>query len=104
VRIDAEVRIDTPVEISNRDVIVVFGHRSHTEFYYAHLSSDNTIYPHNGVFKVDNADRVRLEDQWIGHLGATPAIADGDWHRVRVVHCAGSGEIAVYMDGSQYRS
>jgi hypothetical protein len=100
--IDAEVRIDTPVEVSNRDVIVVFGHRSDTEFYYAHLSTDNTIYPHNGIFKVDDADRVRIEDQWIGHLGALPAIADADWHDVRVVHCARSGEIAVYMDGARH--
>jgi hypothetical protein len=102
VQIDAEVRIDTPVEITNRDVIVVFGHRSDTEFYYAHLSTDNTIYPHNGIFRVDDADRVRIEDQWIGHLGALPAITDTEWHRVRVRHCARSGEIAVYMDGSRY--
>jgi len=102
VQIDAEVRIDTPVAVTNRDVIIVFGHRSDTRFYYAHLSSDNTIYPHNGIFVVDDADRVRIEDQWTGHLGALPAIADEEWHRVRVVHCAGSGEIAVYMDGSKY--
>jgi hypothetical protein len=102
VRIDAEVRIDTPVEITNRDVIIVFGHRSDTQFYYAHLSTDNTIYPHNGIFRVDDADRVRIEDQWIGHLGALPAITDTDWHDARVVHCASSGEIAVYMDGSRY--
>jgi hypothetical protein len=102
VKIDAEVRIDTPVEITNRDVIVVFGHRSDTQFYYAHLSTDNTIYPHNGIFRVNDADRVRIEDQWTGHLGALPAITDTDWHDVRVVHCASSGEIAVYMDGSRH--
>ena len=102
VRIDAKVRIDTPVAITNRDVIIVFGHRSDTQFYYAHLSTDNTIYPHNGIFVVNDADRVRIEDQWIGHLGALPAITDTDWHRVRVVHCARSGEIAVYMDGSRF--
>jgi hypothetical protein len=102
VQIDGRVRIDTPVTINNRDVIVVFGHRSDTEFYYAHLSQDNTIYPHNGIFVVNNADRVRIEDQWIGHLGAPPAITDTDYHRVRVRHCAGTGEIAVYMDGSKF--
>jgi hypothetical protein len=102
VQIDAEVRIDTPVQVTNRDVILVFGHRSDTRFYYAHLSSDNTIYPHNGIFVVNDADRVRIEDQWIGHLGALPAIADQEWHKARVVHCAESGEIAVYMDGSKF--
>jgi hypothetical protein len=102
VRVDAEVRIDTPVEISNRDVIIVFGYRSATEFYYAHLSTDNTIYPHNGIFVVNNADRLRIEDQWDEQrsLGAPPAIPDAAWHDVRVVHCADTGEIAVYMDGS----
>lgn len=102
VQIDARVRIDTPVNVSNRDVILVFGHRSDTEFYYAHLSTDNTIYPHNGIFVVDDADRLRIDDQWIGHLGAPPAITDDEWHEVRLVHCADSGEIAVYMDGSKY--
>jgi hypothetical protein len=51
---------------------------------------------------VNNADRVRIEDQWIGHLGAPPAITDTEWHQVRLVHCADSGEIAVYVDGSQF--
>jgi hypothetical protein len=100
VQIDAEVRIDTPVEISNRDVIIVFGWQSDTQFYYAHLSTDNTIYPHNGIFRVDNADRVRIEHQWDGMIGAPPAITDQEWHNVRVTHCAETGEIAVYMDGS----
>jgi hypothetical protein len=102
VRIDAEVRLDTPVEIVNRDVIIVFGYRSDTEFYYSHLSTDNTILPHNGTFVVNNADRARIEDQWdpVRSLGAPPAITDAEWHKVRVVHCAGTGEIAVYLDGS----
>jgi Glucose / Sorbosone dehydrogenase len=102
--LDAKVRIDTPVEITNRDVIIVFGHRSDTQFYYAHLSTDNTIYPHNGIFVVNDADRVRIEDQWDPVLsrGAPPAITDTDWHQVRVTHCADTGEIAVYLDGSDH--
>jgi Glucose / Sorbosone dehydrogenase len=102
-RLDAQVRLDTPVEISNRDVIIVFGYQSDTQFYYAHLSSDNTILPHNGIFVVNNADRARIEDQWdpILSRGAPPAISDTAWHRVRVAHCADSGEIAVYVDGSK---
>ncbi len=100
VEVEARVRLDTPVEVSNRDVIVVFGWRSDTEFYYAHLSTDNTIYPHNGIFKVNNADRERIDHQWNGRSrGANPAITDADWHRVRVVHLPATGEIAVYVDG-----
>lgn len=100
VQIDAEVRLDTPVEVTNRDVIVVFGWQSDTRFYYAHLSSDNTIYPHNGIFVVDDADRFRIDQQWNGFTGAPPAISDQDWHDIRVTHCAATGEIAVYVDGS----
>lgn len=100
VEIEARVRLDTPVEITNRDVIIVFGWRSDTEFYYAHLSTDHTIYPHNGIFKVDNADRERIDHQWNGRSrGANPAITDTDWHKVRVKHLPATGEIAVYVDG-----
>ncbi|MGH3709489.1 MAG: PQQ-dependent sugar dehydrogenase [Pseudonocardiaceae bacterium] len=102
VQIDGTVRIDTPVEVRDRDVIIAFGYRSDTEYYYVHLSTDNTIYPHNGIFVVHNADRKRIDDQWNEALsqGAPPAITDAEWHRFRVVQCAGTGEIAVYLDGS----
>ncbi|MGI5507078.1 PQQ-dependent sugar dehydrogenase [Lentzea sp. CA-135723] len=98
--VDAQVRLDTPVTRAERDVVIVFGYQSDTRFYYAHLSSDNKIYPHNGIFLVDNADRVRIDDQWNGSVGAAPAISDMKWHRVRVTHCADTGAIAVYVDGS----
>jgi glucose/arabinose dehydrogenase len=102
VEITGEVRLDTPVEVTNRDVIIVFGYRSDTEFYYAHLSTDNTIYPHNGIFKVDNADRERIDYQWNGRSrGANPAIVDARWHTVRVKHLPATGEIAVYVDGAK---
>ncbi|HEY8479666.1 MAG TPA: hypothetical protein VIL71_07540, partial [Spirillospora sp.] len=102
VRIDAEVRLDTPVSVSNRDVIIVFGYRDDTHFYYAHLSSDNTIYPHNGIFLVNGADRERIDGQWNANRSkaAPPAITDEKWHRVRVTRCARTGETAVYVDGS----
>ncbi|HEY9393780.1 MAG TPA: hypothetical protein VIP58_06560, partial [Nocardioides sp.] len=56
----AEVRIDEAVEVTNRDVILVWNYQSPTRFYYAHLSTDNTIYPHNGIFVVNDADRLRI--------------------------------------------
>ncbi|WP_324650280.1 Ig-like domain repeat protein [Georgenia sp. H159] len=99
VQIDAEVRLDAPSSVNNRDVIIVFGWQSDTEYYYAHISQDNAIYAHNGIFKVNNADRERIDDQWNGSIGAPPAITDEEWHDVRVVHCAGTGEIAVWVDG-----
>ncbi|MEU8299951.1 PQQ-dependent sugar dehydrogenase [Micromonospora sp. NPDC048909] len=102
VDVTAEVRLDTPVEVTNRDVIIVFGYKSDTEFYYAHVSTDNTILPHNGIFKVNNADRERIDYQWNGRSrGAAPAIVDADWHTVRVKHLPATGEIAVYIDGAK---
>lgn len=102
VRIDAEVRLDTPVTISNRDVIIVFGYQSPTRYYYAHLSQDNTIYPHNGIFRVDDADRFRIDHQWdpAASRGAEPAVTDADWHAVQVRHCPDTGAIEVYVDGA----
>src|SRR5690606_32481060 len=97
--LDAEVRLDAPASVNNRDVIVVFGWRSDTQYYYAHLSQDNTIYAHNGIFKVDGKDRERIDDQWDGAVGAPPAVTDEEWHDVRVVRCADSGDVAVYVDG-----
>ena len=84
VTIDAEVRLDESVTVSNRDVIVVWNYQGPKRFYYAHFSQDNTIYPHNGIFVVDNADRRRIDDQWNGSVGAPPAVTDAEWHDVRV--------------------
>lgn len=100
VDISARVRIDEPVAVNNRDVIVIWNYQSPTRFYYAHLSQDNKVYPHNGIFVVDDADRRRIDDQWNGSVGAEPAITDEDWHRVRLDYDAGTGAIAVFMDGS----
>jgi hypothetical protein len=94
----AEVRIDEPVTRNDRDVVLIWNYQSPTRFYYAHLSQDNTIYPHNGIFVVDDADRRRIDDQWTGSVGATPAITDTDWHDVRVDYCAATGSIEVYVD------
>lgn len=97
---DAEVRIDEKVEVTNRDVILVWNYQSPTKFYYAHLSTDNTIYPHNGIFVVNNADRLRIDDQWDpdASIGAPPAITDADWHDVRLDYDAESSAIGVYVD------
>ncbi|WP_109510427.1 hypothetical protein [Nocardioides speluncae] len=97
----AEVRIDEPVTRNDRDVVLIWNYQSPTRFYYAHLSQDNTIYPHNGIFVVDNADRRRIDDQWNGtNLGAPPAIDDTDWHDVRLDYDASTGKVAVYVDRS----
>jgi YD repeat-containing protein len=98
----ATVRIDEPVTRNDRDVVLIWNYQSPTRFYYAHLSQDNTIYPHNGIFVVNDADRLRIDDQWNGtDLGAPPAITDTDWHDVRLDYDADSGRVEVYVDGSR---
>lgn len=99
-RYQAEVRIDEAVSVTNRDVILVWNYQSPTRFYYAHLSTDNTIYPHNGIFVVDDADRLRIDHQWNGSVGAAPSITDAEWHAVRLDYNARTGAIAVYVDGA----
>ena len=96
----AKVRIDEPVTRNDRDVILVWNYQSPTRFYYAHLSQDNTIYPHNGIFVVNDADRLRIDDQWNGTVGAPPAIDDTDWHDVRLEYWAPTGRIRVFVDGA----
>jgi hypothetical protein len=96
----AEVRLDESTSVSNRDVVLIWNYQSPTRFYYAHLSQDNTIYPHNGIFVVDNADRRRIDDQWNGSVGAPPAVDDMDWHDVGIRYDAKTGAIAVYVDGA----
>lgn len=96
----AQVRLDVPTPVG-RDVLIVFGYQSDTEFYYAHLSEDTGNYAHNGIFVVDNADRVRIDDQWDGTTSGPAAIAPGmKWHGVRLTHTPETGEIHLYMDGS----
>jgi hypothetical protein len=98
--LSAKVRVDVPTPIG-RDVLIIFGWQSDTEFYYAHLSEDTGNYVHNGIFVVNNADRLRIDDQWDGTTSAPAAIAPGmNWHHVRVTHDGATGEIAVYVDGS----
>lgn len=100
VSVQAEVRLDESVQVSNRDVIIIWNYQGPKRFYYAHLSQDNTIYPHNGIFVVGNADRRRIDDQWTGTVGAPPAVTDAEWHDVRVDYTATTGEIEVYVDGA----
>ena len=99
--LQGQVRLDEALTRSDRDVVLIFNYQSPTRFYYVHLSQDNTIYPHNGIFVVDDADRRRIDDQWDGAVGAAPAVTDLDWHDVRIDYAAGTGRIEVRVDGSR---
>jgi hypothetical protein len=94
----AQVRVERPGPVAERDVVLVFGYRSATQFAYAHLSDDRTSYAHNGLFVVDRADRRRIDDQY-DLKAAPPAITDRAWHDVRLVHCAGQRATWLFVDG-----
>ena len=89
--VEADVRADAPVSRMGRDVLIYFGYQSPTRFYYAHFSNETTP-PHNGIFLVHDADRLRIDD-----ASAEPRLMDGDWHRVRLERDVESGEIRVYL-------
>jgi hypothetical protein len=73
----------------------VIAYESPTRFYYVHLAgiADNV---HNGIFLVNNSDRVRI-DSGTGK----PQLTDLRWHHVRVTRDGTSGQISVYVDNSK---
>lgn len=95
VTIEADIRSTAPADVVRRDLDIIVGYESPTRFYYIHLAavSDDV---HNGIFRVNNADRMRIDSG-----GAKPQLTDFSWHRVRVERDGRSGRIAVYVDGSR---
>ena len=91
---DLRVRLRKDPKQGESDLLIAFGYQDRLHFYYAHLSNDDkNPRAHNGLFKVDDADRLR-----IAGLGAKPALSDAEWHAVRILRNAESGSIKVFMD------
>lgn len=78
-----------------RDLDVIVAYESPTRFYYVHLSATSDSV-HNGIFLVDNADRVRID----GGKGK-PELKDSTWHHVRVERDGSTGQIKVFMNRSR---
>jgi hypothetical protein len=94
VTVEAELRCLAPVDLTVRDMELIFGYESPTRFYYVHLSGvTNDV--HNGVFLVDNADRRRIDS------GKTPPqLTDQGWHHFRLDRDGATGRIQVFTDRS----
>jgi hypothetical protein len=88
----AELRSTAPVDLAVRDVVVILGYRSPSEFYYAHLAA-KTDAVHNGIFVVNQADRRRLDEPT-----STARLTDQNWHRIRLERLTGAGTINVFFD------
>jgi len=80
--------------IPQRDLCIVFGIKSETEYYYAHIAEGHTDRWHN-IHIIDNAPRrpITLTDNGGIRWGVN------QWHKFRVVRDVATGNIAVYMDG-----
>jgi hypothetical protein len=95
VTIESEIRSTAPLDVVRRDLDVVVAYESPTRFYYVHLAgiTDNV---HNGIFLVNNSDRVRID----GGDGK-PQLEDSTWHHVRLERDGSTGRIEVFMDRSK---
>ncbi|MGE3779291.1 MAG: hypothetical protein AB7F89_19040 [Pirellulaceae bacterium] len=88
---DAHV-LSTHEDYGHRDVCLVFGYQDPANFYYVHLGKKTDDHA-NQIFIVHNAPRTKISTQ------TTPGTNwDDQWHHVRIVRRAASGEIAVYFD------
>lgn len=95
VSIQVDIRSTAPPDVARRDLDIIVGYEPPSRFYYIHLSATSDVV-HNGIFLVNNADRVRIDSG-----KAKPLLTDSSWHRVRVERDGRSGRIAVYMDRSR---
>jgi hypothetical protein len=89
--LEVEARSTAPVDLAVRDVLLIFGYQSPTQFYYVHLAA-KTDDVHNGVFVVNNADRKRLDDKT-----GTAKLTDQAWHRLRLERNVTTGSIRVFF-------
>jgi hypothetical protein len=87
-----ELRSTAPADLAVRDVQLIVGYQSPSQFYYVHLSA-KTDAVHNGIFLVNNADRKRIDEPT-----STARLTDQAWHRVRLERNVTTGTIAVYFD------
>lgn len=87
-----ELRSTAPVDLDVRDVQLIIGYQSPSQFYYVHLSA-KTDAVHNGIFLVNNADRRRIDQPT-----SRPRLVDQAWHRVRLERNVATGAIRVFVD------
>jgi hypothetical protein len=81
--LQVDVRSTAPPDLAVRDVLLIFGYQSPTQFYYVHLAA-TTDPVHNGIFLVNNTDRRRLDD-----ASAPARLIDQAWHRIRLERQSG---------------
>jgi hypothetical protein len=82
-------------EIRNRDMIVVFGYRDSSHFYYAHYSGKSDD-KHNIIAIVNGKDREKINMEEPGNT--EPKLLDQNYHHFKVSYESESGKIMAYLD------
>jgi hypothetical protein len=97
VTVEAEVMAE-PKALRNRrnSLIFVYAWRDKDHFNYVHLSVDTARQAshHNGVFHVYGGDRARISSE-----EGPATLADGVWHKVKLVYDGVTGRVDVWVDG-----
>src|SRR3984957_14202781 len=89
--------IEADVMPLGSSLLIVFAYRDEAHFDYAHLSTDEAAAQpvHNGIFHVYGSERVRISAQ----RGPASFAARDRWYHVKLTHDAGTGSVAVTVDG-----
>jgi len=97
VTLEAEMKQE-PRAVRNRgtSLMVAYAWRDENHFLYAHLSVDSPekVAVHNGIFKVDGGDRVRISPE-----KGPASLTHEDWHPVKLVYDGHTGKVEVWVDG-----
>jgi hypothetical protein len=81
--------------IPQRDICIVFGIQSETQYYYAHIAQGHTDRWHN-IHIIDNAPRRPITKTDNGGI----MWGMNQWHKFRVVRDVATGDVAVFMDAN----
>jgi hypothetical protein len=92
--LDVELMQRNPNPAPQRDLCIVFGIKSETEYYYAHIAEAHTDRWHD-IHIIDDAPRRPIT---LTNNGGIRWLTN-QWQKFRVVRDVATGEIAVYMDG-----
>ena len=90
--LQCRLRCDMPVEFRYRDMVIIFGYRDDTHFYYVHFSNISDDF-HNAIMLVNGDYRQKLNRDI-----PEPTLIDTDFHKVKVKRKA-IGDIEVHFDG-----
>jgi len=88
-------RCTAPVNVSSRDLCVIFNFQDSVHFAYVHFSARSDRV-HNIIGLVNGRDRVKINSEAPGRSEAR--LVDRRWHRFRVDFDARTGKVSAFLD------